>query len=90
MVYQDPARDFSFSIFPAAIPIAWSHDNQYVSVSDHFGQVKLLGVDGSVELLLDEIPEINDDHVTLNWSPDDQHLLVSTRNRAWIVSMPDS
>jgi hypothetical protein len=86
MVYQDPARDSFFYAFPGPISIAWSHDNKYVAVSDRFGCVKLLSVDGAESILTDEMPT---NRVALRWSPDDRHLLVLTDNRAWIVNISD-
>ena len=87
MVYQDPARDplsLLFPGFPGSISIAWSHDDQYVAVSDGFGHVKLLGLDGAEHILTDEMSA---NGVELCWSPDDQQLLVSTDIGAWIVDV---
>jgi len=87
MVYQDPAGDAFFPAFPGPVPIAWSHDGRSVAVSDRSGRVRLVGVDGS-EIPLTEDQWIDDQprvSIALRWSPDDRHLLVSTRNRAWIM-----
>jgi WD40 repeat protein len=84
MVYQDPAIDSFFYAFPGPISITWSHDNNYVAVSDKFGRVKLLSVDGAERLLTDEMSA---NGVALRWSPDDKHLLVLSKSHAWIVNI---
>lgn len=86
MVYQDPALDSFFGAFPGPVSIAWSHNNKTVTVNDKFGRVKIINTDGVEHILTDNMPGKN---VALRWSPDDQHLLVETDNRAWIVTIPN-
>jgi Tol biopolymer transport system component len=52
-------------------------------VSDAFGTIKLIGVDGTVRVLT---TDMNGHEVALRWSPDDRHLLVVSGNQAWIMT----
>ncbi len=84
MVFQDPADDMAYTWFPGPIAASWSHNGRWAAVSDKFGTVRLIGVDGSVRVLTSDL---NEHEVALRWSPDDRHLLIVAGNQAWIVTV---
>jgi len=83
MVYRDPA--FDTFLYPGPIPIAWSHTRESVAVSDQYGRVEILNLDGTQSILTTQMP---DEKLAMRWSPDDRHLLVEQGNQAWIVDIP--
>jgi len=71
------------------VPAAWSNDGTRVVFGDSQGSLTLVKTDGTMQSLAANLPLAGwPGNVHYAWSPDDQHLLVQSGNRAWIVTVP--
>jgi hypothetical protein len=80
MIYKDPAAG-------DLIPSAWSHNGRWIVFSDSKGNVVLMNLDGSFQILGSGQRDFNTTEVVYDWSPDDQYLYVRYGFQGWFVTM---
>lgn len=82
VIYANPAEG-------DLVPAAWSNDGTRVVFGDSQGNLTLVRIDGTPQVLATNLPHDGwPGNAHYAWSPDDRYLLVQSGNRAWIVSVP--
>ena len=86
MIYRDPANDVFLPSSSGPLAVTWSHDGEKVAIHDKYNRVSLLFLNGTVQVLTEDMIPIYPKSA-LRWSPDDQHLLIARDGHAWIVDV---